>query len=73
MPVNHETLLGRQLFKGYDLIYCKIRGLLFHFLAQRQCQSMQCPLAVHISHLMEVCTEAETHWGISSMDVALVV
>lgn len=33
---------------------------------------MQCPLAVHISHLMEVCTEAENHWGTSSMDVALV-
>lgn len=57
MPVNHGTLLGCQLFKGYDLIYCKIRGLLVQLLAQTQYQSVQCPLAVHISHLMEVCTE----------------
>lgn len=70
LPVNHEALLGC-LFKGYDLVYYKTRGLLFHLVAQRQCQSVQCPLAVYISNVMEVCTEAETRWGTSSMDVAL--
>lgn len=70
MPVNHVALLGC-LVKGYDLVCYKTRGLLFYLVAQRQCHSMQCPLAVHTSHVMEACTEAETHWGTSSMDVAL--